>query len=111
MRASETTDSGSSRGPGSAILKVCRWLWLVAGEDCKERRDGLGATDDELCAEAGVSENICGNEVLTRCIEDIRESDLRGRDAGEESRPVCARRAGEPELDVMLRCSGSSRRE
>ena len=64
---------------------------------------GLAATEEELCAEAGVIENICGRLVLTRCIEDIRESDLRGEKAGEESRPGCARRAGEPELEVMVR--------
>jgi hypothetical protein len=51
-------DSGSSSGPGLARCEVCRWLWLVAGDDCSEGRYGLAAADDELWAEAGVIENI-----------------------------------------------------
>lgn len=70
---------------------------------------GLGATDEALwAADAGVIENICGNAVLTRWADGIRESGLPWRPAemGEASWPWCALNDGEGEAAMFYMSRG-----
>ena len=60
-----TVDSGSSHGPGVARCDGWSGPRRSSGDDRREGRSGLGAADDTLRADAGVTVQLCGVDVLT----------------------------------------------